>query len=126
VRTRDAARPGPPGGGYPEPLKKGLVTGPVVADLLRVAGLQPDTTVKPHDTTIAGLPASCLEVYGLADAPVVNFIACVSADGVLASFSGVVGGVIVDQALVRVELKAPDPAELAPPAGANVVDLRQS
>ncbi|WP_117213076.1 hypothetical protein [Allorhizocola rhizosphaerae] len=125
VRALAGASPGPPGSGYPEPMKKGLVTGPVVADLLRLVTLQPESTVKPHDTTIAGLPASCLEVYGLVDAPVVNFTACVTADGVLASFSGVINGVIVDQALVKLELRVPDPAELAPPNGANVVDLRQ-
>lgn len=111
--------------GYAETMKKGLVTGPVVADLLRAAALQPATTVEPHDTTIAGLPASCLEVYGLTDAPAANFTACVTADGVLASFSGMVNGMSVDLALVKLELREPDPGELAVPSGADVVDLRQ-
>lgn len=111
---------------YTDAAKKGLVTGPVAADLLRAASLQPTVTVKPHDTTIAGLQASCLEVLGLAEAAASNFTTCVTADGVLASFSGVVNSVNVDLALTRMELKAPDDAALAVPAGANVADLRQA
>lgn len=110
---------------YAEATKQGFITGPVVADLLRVALLQPSTSVKPHDATIAGQPASCLEISGLVDAASSAFTACVTADGVLASFSGLVNGINVDQALIEVSRKVTEEA-FALPAGAQVVDLRQS
>lgn len=106
--------------------KKGLVAAPVVAELLRVAIGQPSTTVKGHDTTVAGLPASCLEILNLADSRSVGFNACVTADGVLASFAGVIDGVNIDQALEQLSLRAPDPMLFAVPANADVVDLRQT
>lgn len=125
IRTLSVTSSGPPVG-YAEPVKKGLVTGPMVADLLRLAALQPATTVKPHDTTTAGFPASCLEVFGLSDAPAANFTVCVTLDGVLASFNGMISGVNADLALVKLELRQPTAAELSVPGGANVVDLRQT
>lgn len=110
-------------GRYAEVTKHGLVIGPVVAALLRIAAAQPAASVKPHDTTIAGQQASCLEVSGLADAPSAAFTACVTAEGVLASFTGVVDGVNVDQALIEVS-KRVDEEAFKLPAGADVVDLR--
>lgn len=109
---------------YTEPTKHGLITGPVVADLLRVASLQPAAVVKPHDSTIAGQQASCLDISGLVDAPSALFTVCVTAEGVLASFSGVVDGLNVDQALIQVNRRVPDEA-FALPVGAVVADLRQ-
>jgi hypothetical protein len=109
---------------YAEATKQGFVTGPVVADLLRIALLQPSTSVKPHDATIAGQPSSCLEVSGLVDAASSAFTACVTAEGVLASFAGLVNGVNVDQALIEVSRKVSEEAFALPP-GAQVVDLRQ-
>jgi hypothetical protein len=110
---------------YADATRQGFMTAPVVADLLRVAVLQPSTSVKPHDSTIAGQPSSCLEVSGLVDAASPAFTACVTADGVLASFTGLVNGVNVDQALIQVSRKVSEEA-FALPAGAQVVDLRQS
>jgi hypothetical protein len=106
--------------------KKGLVAAPVVTELLRIATEQPDATVKGHDTTVAGLPASCLDVVNLTEALASSFSACVTADGVLASFSGQIDGVTVDQALEQLALRAPDPTLLVVPANADVVDLRQA
>jgi hypothetical protein len=106
--------------------RKGLVAAPVVAELLRVATQQPGAMVKGHDTTVAGLPASCLEILNLADAISANFSACVTADGVLASFSGLIDGVNVDQALEQLALRAPDPTLFVLPGNADVVDLRQA
>jgi hypothetical protein len=108
---------------YSEATEHGLITAPVVADLLKVAALQPAASVKPHDTTIAGQQASCLEVSGLADAMSPSFTACVTAEGVLASFKGVVGGVNIDQALIEVTRRIGEDA-FALPVGADVVDLR--
>lgn len=111
---------------YVHAAKQGLVTGPVVADLLRVASLQPAATIRPHDTTIAGVQASCLDVLGLTEAASSSFTVCVTADGVLASFAGVVEGIGVDLALTRMVLKAPAEKDFAVPEGAKVVDLRQT
>jgi hypothetical protein len=108
---------------YAEATKHGLITAPVVNDLLKVAALQPGASVKPHDTTIAGQQASCLEVSGLTEALSPAFTACVTAEGVLASFKGLVGGVNVDQALIEVTKRLNDEA-FALPVGADVVDLR--
>lgn len=108
---------------YAEATKHGLITAPVVADLLKVAALQPAASVKPHDTTIAGQQASCLEVSGLADSTSAAFTACVTADGVLASFKGVVSGINIDQALIEVTRRVGEEA-FSLPVGADVVDLR--
>lgn len=110
---------------YLQAARKGLVTAPLLDDLLRQTSLQPGAEVKGHDTTIAGLQASCLEVLGLMDSVSANFTACVGADGVVASFIGVVEGVSVDQALTGLVLKAPGEEAFALPGKANVVDLRQ-
>jgi hypothetical protein len=104
---------------------QGMITEPVLSDLLRVASLQPGAVVEPHDSTIAGQPASCLKIRGLVDAAAPAFEACVLADGVLASFSGDVGGLRVDQALVRVTSRL-SPEAFALPDGAQIQDLRQS
>ena len=108
---------------YAEATKHGLITAPVVLDLLKVAALQPAASVKPHDTTIAGQQASCLEVSGLADAVTPAFTACVTAEGVLASFKGVVGEINIDQALIEVTKRVGE-EEFSLPVGADVVDLR--
>lgn len=120
----EASNGSPPG--YADAAKNGLVTGPVVLDLLRVASLQPDASVQPHDATIAGVQASCLEVLGLGDAIADGFITCVTADGVLARFTGLVDGITVDLALTRMTLKAPDEKDFEVPQEAEVVDLRQT
>jgi hypothetical protein len=108
---------------YAEATKHGLITAPVVVDLLKVAAMQPGAAVKPHDTTIAGQQASCLEVSGLTDASSPSFSACVTAEGVLASFKGVVGEVNIDQALIEVTRRVSEDS-FSLPAGADVVDLR--
>jgi len=106
--------------------RKGLVAAPVVSELLRVTIEQPAAMVKGHDTTVAGLPASCLEILNLTDAIASSFSVCVTADGVLASFSGLIDGVNVDQALEQLALRPPDPTLFVVPPHADVVDLRQA
>ncbi|WP_155374206.1 hypothetical protein [Catellatospora vulcania] len=109
--------------GYSEVTRHGLVTAPIVADLLRAAQLQSQADVEAHDVTLAGQQATCLDVSGLTDAEASGFTVCVTAGGVLASFAGVVGGVVVDQALTR--LSASPAAEVFElPEGARVVDHR--
>ncbi len=110
---------------YAEATKRGLIAGPVVRDLLRLAWEQPSAVLEPLDATIVGHPASCLKVSGLTGAPASSFTACVTSDGVLASFTGDLNGLLVDQALVRVGGKPPDET-FALPEGAKIQDLRQS
>lgn len=110
---------------YSELTKRGLMTAPILAELLAIAGRQPQADVRPFDATIVGKHSTCLEVSGLAEVSTSAFVACVTADGVLASFTGVVSGASIEQALVRVVAKVPtEPFEL--PAGARVVDHRAS
>lgn len=106
--------------------RKGLVAGPVVSELLRAATEQRTAMVKGHDTTVAGLAASCLEILNLTNVIASSFSTCVTADGVLASFSGLIDGVNVDLALEQLALRAPDPTLLVVPPNADVVDLRQA
>jgi hypothetical protein len=120
IRSKDTRA----GAAYTDVIKKGLMTTPVLADLLRIAALQQTSSVKGHDTTVAGLQASCLEILGLTEAAAANFTACVTADGVVASFAGLVNGANVDFALVHLALRAPDADAFTVPADANVVDLR--
>jgi hypothetical protein len=110
--------------GYAEATKHGLITSPVLADLLRITTLQVKAEVEPQDATIAGLPASCVKVSGLLEAPATGFTACVTADGVLATFTGDVNGLHIDQALVRVGRKPADEVFVLP-EGAQIHDLRQ-
>ncbi|MEV0454583.1 hypothetical protein [Catellatospora methionotrophica] len=109
--------------GYHEVTRHGLVTAPIVTDLLQAAQLQSQAEVEAHDVTLAGQQATCLDVSGLTDAEAGGFTVCVTAAGVLASFTGVVGGVVVDQALTRISA-SPPAAVFALPEGARVVDHR--
>ncbi|WP_155391472.1 hypothetical protein [Catellatospora paridis] len=109
--------------GYSEVTRHGLVTAPIVTDLLQAAQLQSQAEVEAHDVTLAGQQATCLEVSGLSDAEAGGFSVCVTAAGVLASFAGVVGGVVIDQALTRVS-GSPPAAVFELPEGARVVDHR--
>ncbi|MEV4414434.1 hypothetical protein [Catellatospora sp. NPDC049609] len=109
--------------GYTEVTRHGLVTAPVVADLLQAAQLQSQASVEASDATLAGRQATCLEVSGLTDAEAAGFTVCVTAEGVLADFSGVVGGVSVDQALLHMTNRPPA-AVFDLPEGARVTDHR--
>lgn len=105
-------------------IKHGLISTPVVVELLRITSRQPQASVRAHDTTVAGQQATCLEVSGLVDVNTAGFTACVTSDGILATFTGVVSGSPVDQALFRVYPQAPADA-FEVPAGAEVVDHRR-
>lgn len=109
--------------GYQEVTKHGLVTAPVVVDLLRAAEQQSQASVEAYDATLAGRQATCLVIADLADAEAGGFTVCVTAEGVLASFSGVVGGATIDQALLHASTQPPVTA-FDLPEGARVVDHR--
>lgn len=101
----------------------GLIAPTVVISLLTAAALDAQATIEESDTTIAGRPATCVNVRGMSDAQASAFDACITTDGVLGSFSGVVDGGAVDIALTRYREEA-DPALFALPAGAKVIDKR--
>ncbi|BCB86930.1 hypothetical protein [Phytohabitans suffuscus] len=101
----------------------GLIAPTVVIGLLTAAALDTQATIEQSDTTIAGRPATCVTARGVSDAAASAFDACITTDGVLGSFSGVVDGGTVDIALTRYRDSA-DPALFALPAGAKVVDQR--
>jgi hypothetical protein len=101
----------------------GLIAPTVVISLLTSASLDPDATIEQSGTTIAGRPATCLRVRGLREDAASAFDACITTDGVLGSFSGVVDGSEVDIALTRYRDQA-DPDAFALPTGAKIVDKR--
>jgi hypothetical protein len=101
----------------------GLIAPTVVISLLTTASLDAAATIEQSDTTIAGRPATCVQVRGVRDAAASAFDACITIDGVLGSFSGVVDGNGVDIAMTRYrDQAAPDAFTL--PAGAKIVDKR--
>lgn len=104
---------------------RGLVTPPVVINLLTAAALDPDATVEQHDTTVAGRHATCVRVRQVTNAAAPSFDTCITTEGVLGSFAGTVDGTEVDIALSRYrEVVDSDAFDLPP--GAGVVDRRES
>jgi hypothetical protein len=101
----------------------GLIAPTVVISLLTTAALDAGATIGQSDTTIAGRPATCVTVRGLRDTHTSAFDACITTDGVLGSFSGVVDGSEVDIAMTRFREEA-DPALFTLPADAKIVDKR--
>jgi hypothetical protein len=102
---------------------KGMIVPPMVISLLTTVAMDGDALVTTHDTTLAGQTATCVRIAGATDGPAPDFEVCVTTDGVLASFSGTVGGAHIDIHLDRYDTRvAPDAFTL--PAGAKVVDHR--
>jgi hypothetical protein len=101
----------------------GLIAPTVVISLLTTASLEADAAIEQSNTTIAGRPATCVRVQGVRDAAASAFDACITIEGVLGSFSGVVNGSEVDIALTRYREQA-DPDAFRLPAGATIVDKR--
>lgn len=102
---------------------RGLVTPPVVINLLTAAALDPDATVEQHDTTVAGRHATCVRVRQVTNSAAPNFDTCITSEGVLGSFTGTVDGTDVDIALNRYR-DAVDDNAFDLPTGAGVVDRR--
>lgn len=105
--------------------EQGLVTPPVVINLLTAAALDAGTAIEQRDTTIAGRHATCVQVSGITNAAATQFDACITTEGVLGSFSGVVDGTPVE--LVLAEYRgAVDATAFALPGDADVIDQRPS
>ncbi|MEU1604736.1 hypothetical protein [Micromonospora matsumotoense] len=104
---------------FAEARKAGLITPPAVIRLLTEAALDPQAQVKQTDTTIVGHHATCVAVRRSTG----NFDACVTTDGVLGSFTGVLDGQPVELALERFTDSVTSTA-FDLPAGAGVTDRR--
>ena len=91
--------------------------------LLTAAAMDGDAVVTTHDTTLAGQSATCVQIGGVSNATASDFDVCVTTDGVLASFDGIIGGKPITISLDRYdETVASDAFDLPP--GARIVDNR--
>jgi hypothetical protein len=104
-------------------VASGFVPLPVVAGLLSAAALDPDASVRQHDSTIAGQHATCVEVSQVDNAAASAYDVCVTTDGILGSFSGVVHGRSVEITLTDYRASVSADA-FSPPRGATMVDRR--
>jgi hypothetical protein len=91
----------------PELPKHGLVSPQRVGAMLTAAVLDLGTDIQQRDTTVAGQPASCVEVNGERDGAAYGFDVCVVTDGVIGSFSGLVDGVAIEMALTHYSRAVP-------------------
>jgi hypothetical protein len=104
--------------------RRGMIDPTTVLDMLNAAGLNADAAVTQHDTTIAGRYATCVDVGDATDAAESRFQACITNDGVLASFTGQLDGGKVDVAMTRFE-DTVDGTVFDPPPTATVIDRRR-
>ncbi|MEU2614775.1 hypothetical protein ABZ570_24795 [Micromonospora sp. NPDC007271] len=104
---------------YTEVRKHALVTPPAVIRLLTDAALDPQATIEQRDTTLAGHHATCVDVTHAGK----SFTACVTTEGVLASFTGTLDGRSAEITLSRYT-DAVEASAFDVPAGATVVDQR--
>ncbi|WBB77445.1 hypothetical protein O7606_14230 [Micromonospora sp. WMMD882] len=105
---------------FSEAEKQGMITPPAVMGLLTAAALDPDAVIEETDTSLAGHPATCVDVRS---AEVTPFTACVTVEGVLGSFTGQVDGEPTELAL-RAIRQSVDEAAFDLPPGAGVDDRR--
>lgn len=108
---------------FTEASDQGLVAPTVVINLLTAAALDADAVIEQNDTTIAGRHATCVQVEKVQNAAASAFDACITTEGVLGSFSGVVNGSAVDIAMTRYR-DSVDAGAFSPPGGAKIVDNR--
>lgn len=105
------------------PTEHGLVTPTLVIGLLTAAALDAEAVIEQHDTTIAGRHATCVRVRQVKNADASNFDACITTEGVLGSFTGVVQGEHIEIAMSHFrDSVAPDAFEV--PSNARIVDRR--
>jgi len=108
---------------FAEANERGLVTPPVVINLLTAAALDADALIEQSDTTVAGRHASCVQVKGVTNAAASSFDACITTEGVLGSFTGVIDGSPVDIVLTGYR-ETVEKTAFDVPSGAGVVDQR--
>lgn len=112
---------GPPAGVLDAAQAQGLVHPTVVIGLLTGAALDTNAVIEQSDTTIAGEHATCVDVE--ATGAEKAFKACITADGVLGSFSGTLQDRPVDVTLVKLSDSVPDTA-FDLPVNATITDNR--
>ena len=112
--------PGPDPALFAELIKHGMVAPPVVVGLLNATALDRDAEVTQRDTTVAGQHATCVNVAGVDNASASTFEVCVTTDGVLGSFIGVVDGTRVELALTQYQGSVAEGA-FDPPANATMI-----
>lgn len=97
-----------------------LITPEAALSLLNTAALDLDLDATPHDTTIAGRHATCLDLSRVDGTPMSGFGICVTNEGALGSFTATIAGRRFEQALTAyAEKVAPDAFEL--PASAQTL-----
>jgi hypothetical protein len=101
----------------------GLVTPATVLALLNAAVLDNDVEVVQHDTTIAGRHATCVQLTGVDDAAARDFSACVTNEGVLGSFNGILNQNRMDVAMTHYSEQVEE-AMFDLPVAAKLVDRR--
>ena len=101
----------------------GLVTPATVLALLNAAVLDTDVVVDRHDTTIAGRHATCVQLSGVDDAAARDFTTCITNEGVLGSFSGILNQTRMDVAMTHYSEQVEE-ATFALPQSAKLVDRR--
>jgi hypothetical protein len=104
---------------------RGIISAPVVVGLLNATALDSDASVQQRDTTIAGQHATCVNVASVDNAAASAFDVCITTDGVVGSFAGVLNGARVELALTQYRSSVAVDA-FEPPTGAKLVDRRPS
>jgi hypothetical protein len=101
----------------------GLVTPATVLALLNAAVLDNDVEVEQHDTTIAGRHATCVQLNGVDEAAARDFRTCITNEGVLGSFNGILNQTRMDVAMTHYSEQVQEKTfEL--PKSAKLVDRR--
>lgn len=123
VNALGSPDPGPAAALPNELTRHGMISPSLVVTLLNATAVDPDAEVQQRDTTIAGQHATCVRVSAVDNAPASSFEVCVTTDGVIGSFAGVVNGNRIELALTRYSGTVVADA-FQPPANATLVDRR--
>jgi hypothetical protein len=113
----------PAAGAFAGAQAKGLVASTLVVGLLTAAALDADAVISQYDSTTAGQHSTCVKVNNVQNAAASAFDACITTDGVLGSFSGVVNGTSIEVSMINYSDEVPAGAFDLPP-GAKIVDQR--
>jgi hypothetical protein len=104
--------------------RTGMVTPATVLTLLNAAVLDNDVEVNQHDTTIAGRHATCVQLTGVDEAAARDFTTCITNEGVLGTFNGVLHQTRVDVAMTHYSEQVEE-AMFDVPKSAKLVDRRR-
>lgn len=102
------------------PPTSGMVEPEAVLTMLEDASIDPALEIERQDTTLAGRPATCLQIRGPD-----SFRTCVTVEGMLASFTGHIDGAAVEMVLVEYTEETDD-LDFTIPPNAHFVDRRSN